>query len=201
MKRYVKSLSIAALALIPAIASAQSSSNPRQFSLGVSGGASFPTGDLGVGTETGYSIAGHIYLLPPKLPNIGFRGDVAYDRWGFSGLAGGSLVDGNARVLGITGNIMLKVSAPASVFHPYLIAGAGGFNSKFSAAGFTSNGQTKFGIQGGAGFEFGLSGFTTFIEAKYVNVFVNDNNEGSTDGGANSGSNFRYIPLTFGIRF
>ena len=157
MNRYVKSISIAALALFPSLAHAQASSNPKQFSIGVSGGASFPTGDFSSGTNTGYSVAGHVYLLPPKLPNIGFRGDVAYDHWGFKGLAGSSIVDGSVHTLGVTGNIMLKVSSPASVFHPYLIAGAGGFNTKASAGDFTSSGSTSFGLQGGVGFEFGAS--------------------------------------------
>ncbi|MEP6780647.1 MAG: hypothetical protein ABJC26_12205 [Gemmatimonadaceae bacterium] len=194
MKRYVKSISIAALALLPVLASAQTSGNAKQFSLGVSGGASFPLGDFGKGTNTGYSIAGHVYLLPPALKNVSFRGDVAYDRWAFKGDAFGSLVDGNVRSLAFTGNIILKVASPGSVFHPYLIAGAGGYNTKASAAGSTSNGQTNFGIQGGGGVEFGLSGFSTFIEAKYVTVFGNDANDGSS-------SKLHYVPLTFGVRF
>ncbi len=202
MNRYAKTFGIAALALLPALANAQSS-NPKQFSLGVSGGASFPTGDFGTGTNTGYSISGHLYLLPPQLPNVGFRGDVSYDHWGFKGVAGSSVVDGNAHTLAVTGNIMLKVSSPASVFHPYLIAGAGGYNTKASAAGFTDNGTTNFGLQGGVGFEFGLSGFSTFIEAKFVNVFAknSDNAYSVGSGGSGTSSSQRYIPVTFGIRF
>ncbi|MDQ6611107.1 MAG: porin family protein [Gemmatimonadota bacterium] len=192
MKKIVKS-AVAALMLLPALAHAQAA-NSKPFSLGVSGGASFPVGDFGKGTNTGYTIAGHVYVLPPSMQNIALRGDVSYDHWGFKGIAGSSLVDGNAHTLAVTGNVMLKVATAASVFHPYLIVGAGGYNTKASASGYTSNGTTNFGIQGGGGFEFALSGFATFVEAKYVNVFAKNNSDGSSN-------KQQYIPLTFGVRF
>lgn len=194
MKRFVKSAGIAAMTLLPVLANAQAA-NAKPFSLGVSGGASFPVGDFGTGLKTGYSLAGHVYVLPPSMQAIALRGDVSYDRWGFEGVTGSSsLVDGNVHTLGVTGNVMLKVASSVGVFHPYLIAGGGGYNTKVSAAGLTSGGSTNFGIQGGAGFEFGLSGFATFLEAKYVDVFGKKNTDGSRN-------KQQYIPLTFGVRF
>jgi hypothetical protein len=43
-------------------------------------------------------------------------------------------------------------------------------------------------VQGGAGLAFQLSGFSTFVEGRLVNVF-SDN------------TSIRYVPITFGVRF
>src|SRR4029077_17167351 len=48
--------------------------------------------------------------------------------------------------------------------------------------------ETKFGIDGGAGFNFGSSATSFFVEGRFHNVFV-------------PGSDFHFIPLTAGIRF
>ena len=48
--------------------------------------------------------------------------------------------------------------------------------------------STDVAVQGGAGVNFQLAGFTTFVEAKFVNIF-------------GDGSSTRYIPITFGFRF
>ena len=50
-----------------------------------------------------------------------------------------------------------------------------------------SDSQTKFGINFGGGFTFNLSGFETFVEARFHSVFAEDN------------ANF--IPISFGFKF
>jgi hypothetical protein len=74
---------------------------------------------------------------------------------------------------------------------PYILGGVGMFNGKASAGSSTysvSASSTDLGIQAGGGIEFKLSGFSTFAEAKFVNVF-------------GDGSSSSWIPITFGVRF
>ena len=75
---------------------------------------------------------------------------------------------------------------PGESVTPYLLGGLGAFNTKSSDVANSSS--TNFGVQAGAGLNFQLSGFSTFVEAKYVNVFTADNATG-------------YVPITFGFRF
>lgn len=175
MNRFSKFAAVAALMMTPAMVSAQSSA----VGFGVSGGLSVPTGDLGDGVDAGYSIAGHVFLKPASTKNLRFRGDVSFDRFAFKGNG-----DGNSRVLGFVGNALLDLSSSGGI-KPYILGGLGGYNGKSSSS---SDSDTNVGIQVGGGLNFQLSGFSTFLEAKYVNVFSDPNSTG-------------YIPITFGIRF
>jgi hypothetical protein len=51
-----------------------------------------------------------------------------------------------------------------------------------------SNTRTKFGLNGGAGLRFQLTGFSTFIEARWHTIFT-------------EGSNAQFVPITVGITF
>jgi hypothetical protein len=51
-----------------------------------------------------------------------------------------------------------------------------------------SNSENKFGINLGGGFTFNLSGFETFVEARYHTIFTDENNTS-------------FIPLSFGFKF
>ena len=73
----------------------------------------------------------------------------------------------------------------------YAIGGLGIYRLKFSGsvAGFdVSDTQTKFGINVGGGFTFNLSGFETFVEARFHSVFT-------------EGSNTNFLPISFGFKF
>ena len=69
---------------------------------------------------------------------------------------------------------------------PYLIGGAGIYGYKSDVSGASTN--TDFGLNGGIGASFPLSGFNTFVEARYHHIF--------TDVSAT-----QFIPVTFGISF
>jgi hypothetical protein len=69
---------------------------------------------------------------------------------------------------------------------PYLIAGAGWYNSKADEDGAESS--SEFGINGGIGARFALSGFSTFAEVRFHNIFSDPKSA-------------QFIPLTFGILF
>ena len=165
----------------PAALSAQATTTEKPVTFGISGGVSLPTGDYTAGLQTGYALAGHLYIKPSTFESLRFRGDVTFDHWNFEGANNGSF-----RSLGVVGNVLYDFpAAGASATRPYVLAGLGGFDSKESGG---AQNTTNLGLQLGGGLGFQLSGFTTFAEAKLVNVFTD-------------GASLRYIPLTFGVRF
>lgn len=179
MKATLRVLGLVAALSVPAAMTAQSTS--RTVSLGVSGGLALPTGDFGEGLSSGYSVAGHVFLKPAAIQSLRFRGDVSYDRWDIEN------TDASFRSLAGVANALFEVPAQANAtVRPYLLGGVGIFNGKVS--GTNSESDTNLGVQLGGGLTFQLSGFSTFLEAKYVNVFAD-------------GDNANWIPITFGVRF
>jgi hypothetical protein len=69
---------------------------------------------------------------------------------------------------------------------PYIIAGAGWYNSKVDQSGAPSS--SDLGINAGIGARFALSGFSTFAEVRFHNIFSDPNSA-------------QFVPLTFGILF
>ena len=188
MTVFSKLVAIAAIAASSAVvAGAQGvTSSTKPFSLGLSGGASIPTGDLSDYVNTGYNVGGHVALATPTLP-IGFRGDVNYDNFGAKG-SGNS----NVHVWSYTANAVYDVPTMTGI-RPYIIGGIGGFTPGSSTSAgsttYSASGSTKFGFDVGGGLTIPLSGFNAFIEARY-NHFNNDG------GGSTS-----FIPITFGVMF
>lgn len=181
MKRALRAFGVAMALAAPVALQAQASSD-KPISFGVSGGLSILNGDIADGYESGYSVAGHVGIKPAGLKSLRFRGDVSFDRWGAK-----RFDDISLRSLGIAGNAIYDFPVQsASTIRPYILGGVGVYNVKVSA----DNGDswTKAGLQAGGGVEFRLSGFSTFVEAKYVNVFT-------------EGFDLRYTPITFGVRF
>ncbi len=81
------------------------------------------------------------------------------------------------------------------VIRPYLIGGAGIYNERLSATATDQNGtssgsasESKFGFNLGGGVTIPLSGFDTFIEARYHRVTGQD---GTT----------AFVPITVGVMF
>ena len=181
MNRFTKFVAVAALMMTPAMVSAQSSA----VGFGLSGGLSVPTGDLGDRVDAGYSIAGHVFLKSSSMKSLRFRGDVSYSGFDYKN------INASYRSLGFVGNALIDLSTNGGV-KPYVLGGLGAFNGKSStqigSAAVVSTSSTDVGIQIGGGLNFQLSGFSTFLEAKYVNVFTDNNSAG-------------YIPITFGVRF
>ncbi|HEY5086393.1 MAG TPA: outer membrane beta-barrel protein [Gemmatimonadaceae bacterium] len=168
------------------VAGAQgATSMTKPFSLGISGGASIPTGDLSNYTNTGYNVGGHIALGTPALP-ISFRGDVNYDNFGAKG-SGNS----NEHIWSYTANAVYEVPTMTGI-RPYVIGGIVGFMPVYSASQgnstYTQSNGTSFGFDVGGGLTIPLSGFNAFVEARY-NRF--------NDGGGTTS----FVPITFGIMF
>jgi len=183
-----KFVAIAAIAVSSAAAAGAQgvTSATKPFSLGISGGASIPTGDLAQYTNTGYNVGGHVGLGTPVLP-ISFRGDVNYDNFGAKG-SGNS----NYHVWSYTANAVYEVPTMTGI-RPYVIGGVGGFTpgASYTSGNTTvsASSGTKFGFDVGGGLTIPLSGFNAFVEARY-NHFNNDG------GGSTS-----FVPITFGIMF
>jgi hypothetical protein len=170
------------LAISAAIATAPNVAR-SQISLSIAGGVNAPVGALGDLVDLGYNVAAGLNVGGSALP-IGLRFEGAYN--------GLRLKDngGDVRIIAGTANAVLNVGNTPNA--PYLIAGLGAYNRRlnFDNLGSTSD-KTVLGINGGGGLRFPLSGITTFFEARY-HVML---------GNRNDGTNYQFIPITFGILF
>jgi opacity protein-like surface antigen len=200
MRRAFAFTLFATAALASAETAAAQDVTARAFTFGVSGGLSVPMGDFADGVKSGFNAGAHLAFKPAMLP-FGLRVEGQFNQFDLKGLEElGEDVDGDARIISGTVNGVFGVPAASSAFRPYLIAGVGAYNErvKFDFLGASeSESQTKLGINGGVGIEFGLSGLATFIEARYHLVFDKEDDE---DTGA-SGSNTTFVPISFGIKF
>lgn len=182
MRRLAMTCALVAVAAVTSPIEAQ----VRTTSFGVSGGLSLPLSGALETAETGYNITGSLYIRPARYANLGFRGDLAWDKFSIESPAGSSV-----RVLGFVFSGLYNIPLSASSVRPYVLAGAGFYSTKATVVtGPTdvSASDSNLGYNLGGGIAFQLSGFSTFLEAKWVNVMTEPN-----------GTSF--APLTFGIRF
>jgi hypothetical protein len=164
-----------ALAAVLAIGSTGAQAQ-RPIQVGIAAGASIPTGDLGDQTDTGYHVTGIAEIAPLLMP-FGVRAELMFNQLKIKGTSD------NLNLFALTGNAVFGL--PGIVISPYLIAGVGYYNSKFTGFSDSSN---DLGLNGGVGTKFRLGGLSTFGEIRYHNVFV-------------EGSDLRVVPITFGILF
>jgi hypothetical protein len=176
MKRVLFKSTILAAALVTMSLPAQAQ---RRTSVGFAAGASVPVGDLGDATSTGFHVLGTLAVSGTASSPLGFRVDGMYNS--LSGKSDGPDVN----IWTVNGNLVFAFPGGMTAT-PYLIAGAGWYNTKADQSGALS--RTDFGINGGIGARFALSGFSTFAEVRLHNVFSDPDS-------------FRFVPLTFGILF
>jgi opacity protein-like surface antigen len=168
-------LAVALLLVGPSAADAQFAS-PIRFN--VNAGASLPVGDLGNNVDLGFHLGAGLELRAPLMP-VGLRFDGAFDRMGFEG--GG----GNLSIWSLTANAVLSPMASPL----YFIGGIGFYSTDLNVDGgpdFSS--ETDFGFNLGAGLSVPLTGFSSFVEARWHSI--------DTQGGDS-----RFVPIVFGIRF
>lgn len=160
---FVSGLGALALALGPAAAAAQI---PLPVQLGVTGGAAFPTGDLGredaVSTGWGFEVNATLQVVP----GIGVY--AAFDRYEFPfdsdplvdfGQGEGDVVD-----QGIAGGIRLSIPAGGFGLSPWLRGGAI-YNSArfdFDAVENETESESALGFEVGGGLDFPL-GFVVSV--------------------------------------
>jgi opacity protein-like surface antigen len=184
MKRVISWFAAVAMTVVMSASVAEAQS-PIRF--GIAGGLSMPSGDLDEAFKNGFHgqfmLGFGMMALPVKL-----RADVTYHSMGLEGEGGiGFDEDDNLRV--ISGALNAIVGMGGIGVKPYLTAGVGFYNQKF--ADFDA--ENDFGLNGGAGLEFSLTGMSTFLEVRYVKIFVGD------DDGEDASA--AIIPITFGILF
>jgi len=170
-----------ALVSLPFEARAQVSA-ARPVQIGIAGGAAIPTSDLSDFASTGFNGTVTVGLSPAMIP-LGIRIDGAYNQFCVKSGFGG----GDVQFISVTGNLVYKM--PGATISPYAIGGAGWYNADLSNSFFgPTASDNNFGWNIGGGISMPLSGFDTFIEARY--------NQIQADGGS-----LKFIPITFGIMF
>jgi hypothetical protein len=164
------------LLLMSASSAGAQLSNPIRFN--VHAGAAVPVSDLGDAVEMGFRVGAGLELRPAFSP-VGLRFDGAFDRMGFDG--GG----GNLSIWSVTGNAVLSPMASPL----YFIGGIGFYSTDVNVDDIDiDDTETDFGFNLGAGLSLPLTGFSTFVEARWHSI----NTEGEST---------QYIPIVFGIRF
>ena len=177
---FVAALAGTALVSLPFEARAQVSTIVKPVQFGIAAGAAIPTSDLSDAASTGFNGTVTVGLNPAMIP-LGIRIDGAYNQFSVKDAFGG----GDVKFISVTGNLVYKI--PGATVSPYAIGGVGLYNAAIDLPGFGSESENKFGWNLGGGISMALSGFDTFIEARY--------NQVQTD------EPLKYIPITFGIMF
>lgn len=178
MRRIFTGVAAIAVMLTGVQLSAQST---RPVTLGIAGGAAIPIGDLGDAFNTGFNGTVGLGISSVVTP-LGFRVEGMYNKFLGRDDVGGNQPD--RRIIAGTAN--LTYSLPGTGIRPYLIGGAGYYGSKPDVDGAES--ESKFGLNGGIGAVFPLSGFNTYVEARLHHVFTDV-------------SSTQFVPVVFGILF
>lgn len=190
MKRAASLAAALLLAVLPGTAAAQLGGDQPVIRIGFGGGVSVPTSRTADVLDSG--INGQAFVLVntgivPLRFNIGYQ---KFD-WDETSLGGTS---GETSVLSGVAGISLGLPSLGPV-RPYVTAGLGAFSvgSSFAESGFEDTSDIRFGVDGGAGLQFGIGRLQAFVEGRVQNVY--------TDEGVIDTSTIRYVPVTFGILF
>lgn len=174
-------LSLAALAVLAAFAPSSYAQSAKAVSIGISGGVAIPVSDLGNDFSTGYNGTVSLSLNSVGTP-LGIRFDGMYNKLSARDDRIVSLPD----ITITSANANLVYALPGTGIRPYLIGGGGVYGYKRDLRGAKT--QTDFGLNGGLGAAFPLSGFNTFVEARFHHIFT-------------QGVATQFVPVTFGISF
>jgi hypothetical protein len=173
-----RTFAVIATALLAVAAINDPAEAQRRTSFGLAAGATVPVGDLGDGTSTGFHVLGTLSVSGTASTPLGLRVDGMFNS--LSGKSEGPDVN----VWTVNGNLVYAFPGGLTAT-PYILGGAGWYNLKADGA---DEGSNEIGINGGIGARFALSGFSTFAEVRFHNVFTDNNSA-------------QMIPITFGILF
>ena len=215
--RLLRVLAGAAAVAAPYLAHAQAASDaPPAIAVGIIGGATFPVGDYGKAASTGYNIGGFVDF-GRRLGPLGIRADVLYHGFGDQDIVqtagSGTTIDFSNKFSMVTGTLngVFGIPIEDSPVRPYLTAGVGAYyikNSPKCNTGSTtcssssfndSQNTTKFGVNGGAGIEFGLGGAAAFLETRFHNVFQGTPDLSCTRASCNRLA-LQIVPVQLGVR-
>jgi|SRR5215210_8424012 len=175
---------VAAIALSMVLATPALHAQGVEFSLG--GGIGVPLGAFDDAAKMGWHGLAGLSFVPNGWP-VGIQIDGQYQQYKLDGTT--SLKD---RLIMGTGNLVYKFkTSEESKFRPYLIGGGGVYNLKVTGSDdpgtVIEGGTTKFGLNGGAGFDFKAGSVGLFVEGRFHDVFT-------------AGENVKFVPITLGIR-
>jgi hypothetical protein len=161
--------------------------SPVRF--GITGGATIPVSDFSDAAKTGWNAGVLLDVGLPLVP-IGFRLDGLWHQFSDKDLPDGSVIKN--RIIAGTADVVYTFNSLALTKF-YAIGGIGVYNVRTELEGgiipgSTSDTETKFGVNAGLGFRVQLTGFSTFVEARWHDVFT-------------SGQSSQMIPITVGITF
>lgn len=172
---------LAAVVAMSAVGTTVNAQAPRPFRLGISAGASVPVGNQSDGTNTGYTVTANIGMHAVGTP-FTVQFEVGWNQWGIKD------EDGDLSAFSATGNLVYDLPTTSEI-KPYVIGTAGLYHLTVSSDdefGTLSSSTNKFGLGIGGGIRLPLSGFDTYIEARYTHALDTD---------------VSFVPITFGIRF
>lgn len=186
-------LALISLAVLPTVTSAQAATRPVRF--GVTAGGTLPVGGFGDAADFGFHIGALADVKFTGSP-FGLRVDGQWHRNNlkrglFNDPILGRGVSGRSTIIFGAASVTLEPNTTMNTVVPFGIAGVGIYNTKATitdqGTDFSSS-ETKPGFNIGGGFKFKLSGFDTFVEARFHTV-------------STSGTRTNFIPISFGIVF
>jgi opacity protein-like surface antigen len=185
------SRAVAGVLVIMALSASAARAQGAEVSLG--GGLGVPLSDFDDVAKLGWHGLAAVSFVPTGSP-VGIQIDGQYHQFKLDEdvFARDDLKD---RFIFGTANAVFKFkTSETSPVRPYILGGVGVYNFKTTGADDvgdvlgTDNSTTKFGINGGAGFDFKAGSAGLFVEGRFHNIFT-------------SGSDINFIPITVGIRF
>jgi hypothetical protein len=196
---------------------------PGSFYMGLAGGAASPQADVeDLGYDSGFNLSVPFGWHNPS-SMFGFRVMLGYSQFnGASFTTGGTspLILSNPDPKVYSGELNLNMRFPFNARRTssvYLTGGGGAymfrnFGQGSALAGYLGNDVldpddsnnettvTKWGVNGGAGLEFGIGTSSLFLETRLVNVFAGRDDEPNFDSVfGQRGTSVRWVPLILGF--
>jgi opacity protein-like surface antigen len=169
--------SIVAIIVVVAPTLARAQSNATHFN--IAAGVTLPTGAFGDRNDAGYNVIVGLGMKQ-RGSSLGFRAEGIYNEFNEHG------TNDKSHAGGITANALYDLAANSrnNTRSLYIIGGVGYYSTREPF--FSSESQTNIGWNVGGGFEFPLSGFSAYVEARYHTV---------------SNTVVRFVPISFGLAF
>jgi opacity protein-like surface antigen len=156
---------------------ARAQSNSTHFNLAA--GLTLPTGAFGDRNDAGYNVIVGLGMKQ-RGSSLGFRAEGIYTEFNEHG------TNDKSHAGGITANAIYDLARNSrnNSSGLYIIGGFGYYSTREPF--FSSESQSNVGWNVGGGFEFPLSGFSAYVEARYHTV---------------SNTVVRFVPISFGLVF
>jgi opacity protein-like surface antigen len=183
MKRMLAGL--VASGFLMAVAAAPAAAQARGY-IGFGAGAAIPTGDFANGAKLGW-LGQVIAGITGPSGRLGGRIDGDYSRHSYKGAT-----SGHTGLFGANADVVVNFRTTASKARPYILAGVGFYNVKFtgtSGSYATGTSLTKGAFNGGAGVNIKTShNMAVYLEGRFVSIRLPD-------------QSFNFIPLSIGLRW